>query len=91
MEAVVAPAGVWVSPLDGVAFGPTGVGLTAAAQTLTLANHGDVALTIQNIAVTGDFAIVTNGSTSELRLRPVWSARFGWSLHRRLREFELGR
>jgi len=59
----VAPAGVSLSPLDGVAFGPTGVGLTAAAQTLTLANHGDVALTIQNIAVTGDFAIVTNGST----------------------------
>jgi len=41
-----------------VTFAPTGVGLIAAAQTVTLSNNGGLPLSIQNIAVTGDFAIV---------------------------------
>ena len=59
----VAPAGVSLSPVGGVTFGATGVGLTSAAQTLTLTNNSGAALTIQNIVTSGDFAVVTGGST----------------------------
>ena len=59
----VAPPGVSLSPLSTVAFAPTGVGLIAAAQTVTLTNNGGLPLSIKNIAVTGDFAIVV-GSNS---------------------------
>jgi hypothetical protein len=59
----VAPPGVSLSPVSSVAFAATGVGLTSAAQTVTLTNNGGVALTIQSIAVTGDFAIVAGSNT----------------------------
>jgi len=59
----VAPAGVSLSPVGGVTFGTTGVGLTSAAQTLTLTNNSGAAITIQNIVTSGDFAVVTGGST----------------------------
>jgi len=59
----VAPAGVSLSPVATVAFAATGVGLTAAAQTVTLTNNGGVALLIQSVAVTGDFAIVAGSNT----------------------------
>ena len=42
----VAPAGVSLSPVAGLAFGAMGVGLTSAAQTMTLTNNGGVTLTI---------------------------------------------
>ena len=59
----VAPAGVSTSPVGGLSFGATGVGLSAAAQTVTLTNNDAVALTIQSVTATGDFAIV-GGSNS---------------------------
>jgi hypothetical protein len=55
----VAPAGVSLSPVGTVAFAATGVGLSAAAQTVTLTNNGGVTLSIQNIVATGDFVIVS--------------------------------
>ncbi len=59
----VAPPGVSLSPFSTVAFAATGVGLTAAAQTVTLTNNGGLPLSIQNISVTGDFAIVAGSNT----------------------------
>jgi hypothetical protein len=46
-----------------VTFAATGVGLSAAAQTVTLTNNGGLTLAIQSIAVTGDFAIVAGSNT----------------------------
>jgi len=54
----VAPAGVSLSPVGTMSFAATGVGLTAAAQTVTLTNNGGLPLAIQTIGVTGDFLIV---------------------------------
>ena len=51
----VAPAGVSLSPVGTVAFAATGVGLTAAAQTVTLTNNGGVPLAIQSIDGDGGF------------------------------------
>ncbi len=59
----VAPAGVSLSPVAAMSFAATGVGMTAAAQTLTLTNNGGMTLTIQSIGVIGDFAIVAGSST----------------------------
>ena len=59
----VAPPGVSLSPLSTVTFAPTGVGLIAPAQTVTLTDNGGLPLSIQNIAVTGDFAIVAGSNT----------------------------
>lgn len=59
----VAPPGVSLSPYSTVAFAPTGVGLIAAAQVVTLTNNGGLPLSILNIAVTGDFAIVAGSNT----------------------------
>ena len=59
----VAPPGVSLSPYSTIAFAATGVGLTATPQTVTLTNNGGVLLSIQNISVTGDFAIVAGSST----------------------------
>jgi hypothetical protein len=39
------------------------VGLTATPQTVTLTNNGGLPLSIQNISVTGDFAIVAGSNT----------------------------
>ena len=59
----VAPPGVSLSPFSTVAFAATGVGLTATPQTVTLTNNGGLPLSIQNISVTGDFAIVAGSNT----------------------------
>jgi len=59
----IAPAGVSLSPIGGVVFGATGVGLTSAAQTLTLTNNSGAALAIQNTVMIGDFEVVPGGST----------------------------
>ena len=59
----VAPPGVSLSPYSTIAFAPTGVGLTATPQTVTLTNNGGLPLTIFNISVTGDFAIVAGSNT----------------------------
>jgi hypothetical protein len=59
----VAPPGVSLSPYSTIAFPATGVGLTAPSQTVILTNNGGLALAIQSIAVTGDFAIVAGSNT----------------------------
>jgi hypothetical protein len=59
----VAPAGVSLSPLFGVSFAATGVGLASAPQTVTLTNNGGVALAISTIAINGDFSIVAGSNT----------------------------
>jgi len=54
----VAPPGVSLAPFSTVTFPNTGVGLTSAAQTVTLTNNGGVQLLLQSTALTGDFSIV---------------------------------
>jgi hypothetical protein len=46
--------------MPAIAFGAVGVGLSAAAQTVTLTNNGGVPLVIQGMVVSGDFAIGAN-------------------------------
>ncbi|MDE1176708.1 MAG: choice-of-anchor D domain-containing protein [Edaphobacter sp.] len=64
----IAPAGVSLSPLGGVAFPATGVGLASAPSVVTLVNNGGQPLTISSIAVSGDFSIVpgSNSCTATL-------------------------
>ena len=59
----VAPPGVSLSPVSTITFPATGVGVTAAAQTVTLTNNGGVPLLVQSIAITGDFLIVPGSNT----------------------------
>jgi hypothetical protein len=59
----VAPAGVTLSPLPGLTFATTGVGLTATGQTLTLTNNGGMPLLIQSMGITGDFALSAGSNT----------------------------
>ena len=54
----VAPPGVSLSPVSTINFPATGVGVTSAAQTVTLTNNGGVALLVQSVVITGDFVIV---------------------------------
>ena len=61
----VAPPGVSLSPFSTVSFPATGVGITAAAQTVTLTNNGGVPLLLQRVAVTGDFVIVPGSNTCD--------------------------
>jgi hypothetical protein len=58
----VAPPGVSLSPLFGMSFPTTGVGFSSAAQTVTLTNNGGLPLSIETVAVTGDFSIVPGGN-----------------------------
>lgn len=55
----IAGPGVSLTPVT-LAFPPTGVGLTAVAQTLTLTNNGGVALHLSGVAVSRGFAIAAN-------------------------------
>jgi hypothetical protein len=55
----IAGPGVSLSPVL-LNFLPTGVGLTAIAQTLTLSNNGGLPLTITNLAVTPGFNLAAN-------------------------------
>jgi hypothetical protein len=59
----VAPAGVSLSPVAGMMFTATGVGLSAAAQTVTLTNNGGMALAIASVSPTGDFVIAAGSNT----------------------------
>ena len=67
----IAPPGVSLAPANGLSFAATGVGLTAAAQTVTLTNNGGVTLTLARITATGDYAIVTGSSTCGTTLAPA--------------------
>jgi len=58
-----APPGVSLSPLFGMSFPATGVGLTSPPQTVTLTNNGGVPLSIATIALDGDFAIAPGSNT----------------------------
>jgi hypothetical protein len=59
----LAPPGVSLAPFSTVTFPATGVGITAAAQTVTLTNNGGVPLLVQGIVITGDFIIVPGSNT----------------------------
>jgi hypothetical protein len=59
----VAPPGVSLSPLFGMSFPATGVGLSSAPQTVTLTNNGGLPLAIATVAVSGDFAAVPGSNT----------------------------
>ncbi len=59
----VAPPGVSLSPFSTVTFPATGVGVTSAAQTVTLTNNGGVPLLVQSIVIAGDFVIVPGTNT----------------------------
>jgi hypothetical protein len=64
----VAPAGVSLSPVGGMSFVATGVGLIAAAQTVILTNNGGLPLAIQSFATAGDYAIVAGSNTCGVSL-----------------------
>jgi hypothetical protein len=64
----VAPAGVSLSPVGAVSFAATGVGLMAAAQTVTLTNNGGVSLAILSVELTGDFAVVAGSNSCGVSL-----------------------
>ena len=53
----VAPPGVSLSPLAGLAFGATGVTTVSAPQEMTLSNNGGEPLTVAGIVATGDFSV----------------------------------
>jgi hypothetical protein len=59
----LAPPGVSLAPFSTVIFPATGVGITAAAQTVTLTNNGGVPLLVQGIVITGDFVVVPGSNT----------------------------
>ncbi len=67
----IAPPGVSLSPVNGLAFGTIGVGLTSAPQTVTLTNNGGTALAISNVSLTGDYSIATGSNTCGLTLAPA--------------------
>ncbi|WP_254063656.1 choice-of-anchor D domain-containing protein [Granulicella sp. S190] len=58
-----APPGVSLAPFSTVSFGLEGVGVQSASKIVTLTNNVGTPLSIQGIAVTGDFVILPNGST----------------------------
>jgi hypothetical protein len=59
----VAPPGVSLAPFAALTFPATGVGVTAAAKTVTLTNNGGAPLLVQGIGVTGDFVVVAGSNT----------------------------
>jgi hypothetical protein len=56
----LAPPGVSLSPLFGMAFPATGVGLSSSPQAVTLTNNGQIPLHIATLATKGDFSILAN-------------------------------
>jgi hypothetical protein len=68
----IAGPGVSLTPVS-LSFPPTGVGLTALAQTLTLTNNGGLPLTISNVAVSPSFAIALNSCTTTLAVNAACS------------------
>jgi len=59
----VAPPGVSLSPLFGMSFPVTGVGLSSVPQGVTLTNNGGLPLSIATIALDGDFIIAPGSNT----------------------------
>jgi hypothetical protein len=58
----VAPPGVSLSPTSTAVFPATGVGLSAGPQLVTLTNNGGLPLSIQGVAVTGDFTVIAGSN-----------------------------
>jgi hypothetical protein len=67
----LAPAGVSLSPLYNLTFPTTGVGQTAAPQTVTLTNNGGVPLDLASTVLTGDFSILAGSDTCGATLAPA--------------------
>jgi hypothetical protein len=67
----LAPPGVSLSPVGGIGFGAVGLGLSSAAQTITLTNNGGVTLTLASVAATGDFSLLSGGNTCGGSLAPA--------------------
>ena len=66
----VAPPGVSLSPVNGLAFMATGVGLSAPIQTVTLTNNGGTSLTLGGFAMSGDFYLYTGSNTCGSTVAP---------------------
>jgi hypothetical protein len=61
----IAGPGISLTP-SSLTFLPTGVGLTALAQTLTLTNNGGLPLNVSKVAVSPSFAIALNSCATTL-------------------------
>lgn len=59
----IAPPGVSLAPASPLDFPATGVGLSALSPTITLSNNNLSPLLLQNLTVTGDFAIAPASNT----------------------------
>jgi Abnormal spindle-like microcephaly-assoc'd, ASPM-SPD-2-Hydin len=68
----IAGPGVSLTPVA-LSFPPTGVGLTALAQTLTLTNNGGLPLTISSASVSPGFAIALNSCATTLAVNAACS------------------
>ncbi len=58
----IAPAGVSLAPTSGLSFAATAVGMSSAAQTVTLTNNGGLPLAITSLASSGDFGMAAGGT-----------------------------
>ncbi len=67
----LAPPGVSLSPLGGLAFGAVAVGTTSVIQTATLTNNGGVPLAIASITASGSFALAPGANTCPASLAPA--------------------
>lgn len=66
----LAPPGVSLSPVNGLAFGVVGVGRPSTVQTATLTNNGGVPLLLTSVTATGDFAAGVGLNTCGTSLAP---------------------
>ncbi len=64
----IAGPGVSLTPVS-LSFPPTGVGLTALAQTITLTNNGGVALNMSSVVASPGFTIAVNSCGSVLAVK----------------------
>jgi hypothetical protein len=75
----VAPPGVSLSPLSPMTFAATGVGSSAAAQTVTLTNNGGMPLLIQSMIAAGDFAVTADSCGTSLAVGAQCAAQIVFS------------
>ena len=66
----IAPPGVSLSPISGLNFAATGLGLSSSPQTVTLTNNGGTPLSLASITAAGDFAVVAGTGTCGATLAP---------------------
>ncbi len=58
----VAPPGVSLSPSGSMSFPTTAIGVRSAGQAVTLTNNGGLLLSLNRVALSGDFSILPGGS-----------------------------